>query len=168
MAKVTRTAPPEKASAGPDEPASFAAGVGDPISSLVGRMRTLFATRIQEELAAQGADISFTEWLVLRHLTVKPPMTAIELARHLLYDPGALTRLLDRLERRGYVRRARHPQDRRALLIEMTPQGKAAWTELGACADRIEAMALRGVPRPAIRTMRQALRRMLENLDGGR
>jgi DNA-binding MarR family transcriptional regulator len=52
-------------------------------------------------------------------------MTPVELARALHYNPGALTRLLDKLEQRGYLRRVPDPVDRLALRLELTVRGKS-------------------------------------------
>jgi DNA-binding MarR family transcriptional regulator len=48
-------------------------------------------------------------------------MTAGELARELRLTTGAVTALIDRLEKSGYVRRVADPTDRRRVLVEVTP-----------------------------------------------
>lgn len=47
-----------------------------------------------------------------------------ELAGLLGTDTAGMTRMLDRLERKGLVRRAADSQDRRAILVELTSQGR--------------------------------------------
>jgi DNA-binding MarR family transcriptional regulator len=54
--------------------------------------------------------------------------TVAELARELNTDPGAMTRLLDRLECKGLCRRSRSTDDRRVVNIELTPEGEARRT----------------------------------------
>ena len=44
--------------------------------------------------------------------------------------PRAITRLVDGLETEGYVERKVHPDDRRILLIRLTPQGRARFKTL--------------------------------------
>ncbi len=48
----------------------------------------------------------------------------LELARVCCLDAGSMTRTLDRLEARGFVRRARSDTDRRVVLLELTPKGR--------------------------------------------
>lgn len=48
-------------------------------------------------------------------------MTAGELARELGLTTGAVTALIDRLEKAGYLRRVADPTDRRRVLVELTP-----------------------------------------------
>jgi len=60
---------------------------------------------------------------VLEH---KGPMSAGELGREVGLTSGAVTAVIDRLEERGYARRAADPGDRRRVLVEVTAEGRAA------------------------------------------
>jgi DNA-binding MarR family transcriptional regulator len=51
--------------------------------------------------------------------------TSADLARHLNHDAGAVTRVVDELEKRGLLRRERSKSDRRVVKLILTPQGKA-------------------------------------------
>lgn len=57
--------------------------------------------------------------------------TPFELSRKLSYDSGSMTRMLDRLEKKGFVVRARSESDRRVIELALTERGAGA-----ACADR--------------------------------
>ncbi|HEY9067135.1 MAG TPA: MarR family transcriptional regulator, partial [Burkholderiaceae bacterium] len=46
--------------------------------------------------------------------------------RWLVMDAGAMTRLLDRLEKKGLCKRVRSTEDRRVVQVELTPDGEAA------------------------------------------
>ena len=50
------------------------------------------------------------------------PITAGELARRTGLTTGAITGVVDRLERAGFARRARDPDDRRKVIIEPDPK----------------------------------------------
>jgi len=54
--------------------------------------------------------------------------TVAELSRWSQVDAGAMTRLLDRLERKGLCKRVRSTEDRRVVQVELTPDGEAAIT----------------------------------------
>lgn len=92
---------------------------------LIGRVRAGFVEAVESEMDRQGVDLNFSQFLALKLLGHETPMTPVELARALHYNPGALTRLLDKLEQRGYLRRVPDPDDRRALRLELTAQGRA-------------------------------------------
>jgi DNA-binding MarR family transcriptional regulator len=50
------------------------------------------------------------------------PMTAGRLAERARLSPGAITALLDRLEKKGLARRTRDTEDRRRVLVEVAPE----------------------------------------------
>ncbi len=79
------------------------------------------------------------------------------------YDPGAMTRMLDRLERKGLVRRVRCPKDRRKVIVELTDDGKAAYPKLIAAAVRTINHFLRGFTKADAHQLETLLKRMLAN-----
>jgi DNA-binding MarR family transcriptional regulator len=54
------------------------------------------------------------------------PTTPGQLARRLMVTPAVVTGLIDRLERRGFVRRESESEDRRRIHLELTEAGRAA------------------------------------------
>jgi DNA-binding MarR family transcriptional regulator len=65
------------------------------------------------------------------------PQSAGQLADEAGVSPAAMTTALDRLERAGYVRRIPDPDDRRRVLVEVTPLARqAAWPLYAPLADR--------------------------------
>lgn len=89
---------------------------------------TLMVETASEAFA--GRDISFIQWIALMKLREGAAMTPGDLCREMRHDTGALTRLLDQLEDRGYISRKRSEQDRRVVYLELTPAGRKQATEL--------------------------------------
>jgi len=58
------------------------------------------------------------------------PLEPSVIADRLLVTTGSMTSLLDNLEKRGLVLRRPHPEDRRKLLIDITPAAQAVVDEL--------------------------------------
>jgi len=52
------------------------------------------------------------------------PITAGELAQAMHLTTGAITSVIDRLEKAGWAKRVRDPEDRRRVLVEVTPKVK--------------------------------------------
>ena len=52
------------------------------------------------------------------------------IAERVLITTGSMTSVLDTLEKRGLIQRLRHPDDRRKLLVEITPSAQAILDEL--------------------------------------
>lgn len=92
---------------------------------LIGRLHAEFSSNLEQEMSRQGVELNFTQFLALKLLGDEDPMTPVVLARALHYSPGALTRVLDKLEQPGYLRRVPDPNDRRALRLELTARGTA-------------------------------------------
>lgn len=84
-----------------------------------------FDEAVAERLAINRSDLRCLD-LLERH----GAMTAGELARASGLTTGAVTRLLDRVERRGYARRVRDSVDRRRVLVELTPRARELASEL--------------------------------------
>ncbi|MER5252663.1 MarR family transcriptional regulator [Streptomyces sp. NPDC002855] len=89
----------------------------------------LFAIRAQvhgelKELARE-AGLTDTQTDALWRLSRGREMTARRLADLLQCDASTATSMIDRLEKRGLVRRVPHPIDRRAKVIQLTPEGCA-------------------------------------------
>ncbi|HEX5757732.1 MAG TPA: MarR family transcriptional regulator [Thermoanaerobaculia bacterium] len=70
-------------------------------------------------------DVSVTQCYALEALVRRGALTLNDLAAHLYLDKSTASRVVDALERKGYVARRPHPQDGRALQLESTPAGKA-------------------------------------------
>src|SRR5436190_19951738 len=51
-------------------------------------------------------------------------LSPTQLFKGLMLSSAGITSRLDRLERRGYVERTRHPTDRRGVLVELTDSGR--------------------------------------------
>ncbi|HSZ73772.1 MAG TPA: MarR family transcriptional regulator [Rhizomicrobium sp.] len=71
------------------------------------------------------ADFTFTQWVVLMAVRDGIATTCGEIARHMDHDTGAITRLVDQMERRDLITRRRSTEDRRVVNLEITPAGKA-------------------------------------------
>jgi len=108
---------------------------------LLGLVRAEIVRAMEAEIAAKGLELKFTQFVILKRLARLGPMSATELARSVELDGGAMTRQLDQLERRGYLRRCPHAQDRRALRIELTDEGDALWRQLNGCNEHVLAAA---------------------------
>ncbi len=76
------------------------------------------------------------------------------------YDPGAMTRMLDRLEKKGLVRRLRRADDRRKVDLELTDEGKAVRPKLIAAVVKVLNHRLRGFSKEEIEQFSGFLRRM--------
>lgn len=76
--------------------------------------------------------INLTDGRCIDLLDVHGGMTAGELAQAASLSPGAVTTVLDRLERMEFVTRTRDETDRRRVIVELTPKARElAWSIYG-------------------------------------
>jgi DNA-binding MarR family transcriptional regulator len=100
------------------------------IAAWRGLVRVQGAVRRELDAALRAAEgISLWDYTVLRTLAGSRGgcLRMTELARATDYTPSGLTRLADRLERAGLVRREPCPDDRRGSVATLTPQGRKAF-----------------------------------------
>ena len=70
-----------------------------------------------------GGAVSAHQASILDHLDEVDPLSMTDLAGHMGVTVATMSLAIDRLERRNYVRRDRDPQDRRRVLLRVTPAG---------------------------------------------
>lgn len=108
------------------DPATFRSSTG------VGYLLKLSHTLMHEHADAVFAqhDVSFVQWIAMLKLKEGIVKTASEICRAMCHDNGAITRMLDQLEERGYIERNRSQQDRRVVELQLTAAGERKVDEL--------------------------------------
>ena len=110
-----------------DNPSSGIGRSGPPplIAELVSAVRAFQrASDDVDQAACEAMGVGRNDGKALDVLQEREPMTAGALAEELGLTTGAITTLLDRLEKVGYVRRVRDTADRRRVLVELTPRAR--------------------------------------------
>ena len=106
-------------------------------------------------------DLTSAQWGPLMRLRAVGPSTVADLARWLQLDAGAMTRLLDRLEAKGLCKRVRSTEDRRVVLVELTPDGEVAIAEVPAVLAEVMNAHLAGFSKTEWLALKTYLQRML-------
>ncbi|HUA47735.1 MAG TPA: MarR family transcriptional regulator [Solirubrobacteraceae bacterium] len=88
------------------------------------------ATDVVDELVSQLLGVNRTDARCLDILDQHGSMSAGDLAEASRLTTGAITAVIDRLERAGYARRVPDPSDRRRVLVELTPKAYESAFEL--------------------------------------
>ena len=118
------------------------------------------ATRqIGLHLAEKTADlgVSNDEGHLLSYLESYSPAPIYELQRVLGHRPSTLTGLIDRLQRRGLVRREPNPEDGRSFLITLTGSGRELARRVSGMVRQFEAHVLSGVDDRALAGFREVM-----------
>ena len=86
------------------------------------RAEQIFLNRAAAILRPLG--LTFARYQVLGMLRWTGPVTLGAVGHNLWITPATVTSAVDRLEKAGLSRRAAHPTDARATLVEITPKGR--------------------------------------------
>ena len=70
------------------------------------------------------AEVNLPQFALLSQLAARSPLSMSEAGGRLGISKPAVTNLVDRLEKKGFLRRKPHPKDRRVFLLEIKPKGK--------------------------------------------
>ena len=96
---------------------------------------------------ARAAGISHGDLHALEHLEAAGPLSPGQLGSRLGLTSGAVTALVDRLERAGWVSRSPHPRDRRSVVVGLTGRVSAAGAaHLARYEHELEALAAELTP----------------------
>ncbi|MEO8137011.1 MAG: MarR family transcriptional regulator [Betaproteobacteria bacterium] len=132
------------------------------VGYLMKRIGASIIAQVDKRLACH--DLTSAQWGPLLKMRMSGGGIAVaELARLAQVDAGAMTRLLDRLEKKGLCRRARCTDDRRVVHIEITPEGEAAIAEVPAILSEVMNAHLAGFSKDEWHTLTGYLQRMIAN-----
>jgi DNA-binding MarR family transcriptional regulator len=95
------------------------------IAYKIHRLARLLRVHLNQMFQQDGLDIGMEQWLILVRLHENPGLSQSELADKALNDHPNITRLVDQLEKRGWVQRTADMTDRRRHLVSLTKAGHA-------------------------------------------
>ena len=133
---------------------------GQSTGALMRQILNSVSQQVTRELEPQG--LTNAQWVPMLKIYLGKASTVAELARVCQLDAGSMTRLLDRLEAKGFCRRIRSSEDRRVVNIELTPEGREAAKEIPAVLSRVQNAHLAGFTVEEWQNLKGYLRRILE------
>jgi DNA-binding MarR family transcriptional regulator len=126
------------------------------------RSNAEFDDEVGRLLDVNPTDLRCLDWLIGGR------MSAGELSRATGLSSAATTSMIDRLERKGFVRRTREADDRRQVLVEMTEEGGArVWRLYGPLVEE-GAKLFERFTRAELETMLDLIKKMQTLADGHR
>jgi MarR family transcriptional regulator for hemolysin len=119
--------------------------------------------RLDEKVMASHGYTDVT-WVPLLHLYNAPPMMQKDLAILCGLDTSSLVRLLDPLTKQGLLNRIPNPDDRRAWLLELTPEGHKQALQITEILYQSEQAILNDIPQEVIDGFLNAAKQIDTNL----
>ena len=118
-------------------------------------LRTASELDQQVTQALRPAEVTPAQYNVLRILrnAGTAGLACSDVAARLVRHDPDVTRLLDRLEARGFVQRARDADDRRVVIARITPDGRGVLDKLGASIAALHARQFEHLSRDEFRAL---------------
>ncbi len=160
---ATKT-PKRAASDSPVAPVFYTPGkykAEESVGYLMRRILNTLSMEVDSELEPSG--LTNAQWVPLMKLHMGHASTVAELARECQLDAGGMTRMLDRLEAKGLLRRLRSSEDRRVVNLELTEEGRVAAQKIPAVLCGVQNAHLQGFTVEEWQTLKSLLRRVLDN-----
>ncbi len=135
--------------------------------SSVGYQINRLAQTIAREIDRRMGDLGLTDaqWKPLILLRQGTCLTAVDISRMICHDTGAVTRVLDRLEAKGLIRRTRSEADRRVVNLELTEEGQRVSAEVPKILSCLVNQVLAGFSEDEFAVFRNLLGRALANVQ---
>ncbi|MBD9648560.1 MarR family transcriptional regulator for hemolysin [Ensifer sp. KUDG1] len=131
----------------------------DALSLVNRKLRAVFDARVKE----RGLTLSRARALFA--LTKKDGLNQRELADELDIETPTLVRLLDGMEKQGFIERRVEVSDRRAKQIHMTELGRTVADEILRLADEIRAEVLQGIDAAELAVTKRVIRAIADNVQ---
>ena len=125
---------------------------------------TASALRRFYDRRARHLGVTRAQWRVMAVLARQPGSKQVELAERLDMEPITLSRILDKLEQAGHVRRLPDPADRRAWRLELTAKACPLHKELMTLAAEVAVDAFAGLSDAQIDQVRGILATVRDNV----
>jgi len=138
------------------------------VGYLVGRVHDAATSALDRGLAAHPElapwELSWPQLKIIGSLALaEEAKSASDLCKSISYDAGAMTRMIDRLESKGLIRRERCTRDRRLVYLQLTDEGRKIWPKMKEVSRKTLNEFLRGFTRDEVHQLEGLLRRVLEN-----
>lgn len=119
--------------------------------------------KMASELAREGLDLNFSQYIVLKNLRNGPAMSST-LAECAAINAGAMTRVIDKLAEQGIVERHPSPTDRRAWQVDLTSEGRKLIKRMEICGENTLASAFKDVSAKRLAELEATLEQIVSNL----
>ena len=129
-------------------------------------MRTNDQLSIVQARSLRPYGLTQPQYNILRILRgAGEPLPCLEIASRMIAVVPAITRLMDQLAKRGYVRRTRSEEDRRVVHAETTKKGLKVLSELDSVIDELDRSLLSHMTKKELRELSRLLEKARARCD---
>jgi Transcriptional regulators len=139
--------------------------ITDCISLINGRVETTVNRFLNRKLKENNIGITIEQWSVMATLWEHDIQTQQSICDNIYKDKASVTRLIDALEKNGFVTRQSDPKDRRINLIHLTQNGRDMEEKVNNIIMESVDVASKGISKEDFLMMTDLFRKIIKNLD---
>lgn len=128
------------------------------LHALTNHIGRIYLKKLESEFGFSNA-----EWRVMLTLHEIPRSTAVDITAQWAMDKMAVSRAIQRLEKRGWITRDVNPKDRRSLVLLLTQDGEAKYDEVLPTANAIYREIVSSLSRNELAQLRSHLGGLLDH-----
>lgn len=137
------------------------------MGTLVGRTSHAILNQLQKRFRQEGFTITVEQWQILVNLNNTNGQFHQQLAANTFKEKSTISRILDNLEKKGFVVRIPDDADRRQKRIRITGEGKKLLKKLRPYALDVQKQALNRVDLEQMKVCQEILLMIYENVTSG-
>ena len=144
-----------------------ATDLSNSLAPLLSQVRMAMLSGVDQEFLRDedvaSLEVTAAQFVIIANVLKGHANSACELCKFMDYDRGAMSRMIDRLEGKGLLRRVALAHTRRTMALEVTEAGKAAFPKMQVCLNKVVKRLLKGVTKTQVREVEKTLQQMLAN-----
>ena len=138
---------------------------GEPLGSLISKAHLSMRNYFNRLIRQARVDITADQWGLLTAVHHAPGISQSDLAQRSRKDKTGVTRMLDLLEKRGYLVREDDETDRRAHRIRVTPEGESVLKQVAPLAAEVNRVSCTGLDTGQVEALKEMLAQIRDNID---
>ena len=131
---------------------------------LINMTALLLKRELSSLLNREKLNVTTEQWAILNRLNENSGLSQNEVAKLTFKDNANITRMLDKLEQKGFIQRQMDPNDRRTWKVSITKDGRKVRDSIELLAKEALEKALRGINEKEVYTFNSITKKIMENL----
>ena len=117
----------------------------------------------QNQLKANGFDITLDQWLILNTIIENPTISQNEIAEKVFKDKASVARIIELLVQNGFLTRSIHPTNRRMFQLSITDKGNETIEKLSGLVQVFRKNAVLGISPDALEETQSIMKTIIAN-----
>lgn len=135
----------------------------DNVGTLLDRTTRLLKAHFLRAFKDAGVDLTPEQWVLLDHLHKAGASSQTDLANGTFKDAPTVSRIIDKLAKKGLAERTRFPNDRRRYQVALTEKGEEVHAQLLPKVEALRVQAWSGLSEKDYDNLTRVLDRIRDN-----